>query len=119
MSTTKIQKVKKVHNFAFLRICLAWRWWLTPVILATQEAKIKRIAYLETPFTKKAGGLAQGVGPKFKPHTVKYIYIYFKLCELEYITNTRGFVVTIPCIYTVYFVQVHSLHYVLIPHPSS
>jgi hypothetical protein len=55
--------------------------WLTPVILATQEAEIRKIVvrssalansstrpYLKKPFTiKGAGGEAQGLGPKFKP----------------------------------------------------
>jgi hypothetical protein len=50
--------------------------WLTPVILATQEAKIRRISvpsqpgqivpeilFLKNPSQKRAGGMAQGVGP--------------------------------------------------------
>jgi hypothetical protein len=56
--------------------------WLTPVILATQEAEIRRITVWsqpgqivhETLSWKKpsqkpfrAGGVAQGVGPEFKP----------------------------------------------------
>jgi hypothetical protein len=54
--------------------------WLTPVILATQEAEIRRIAgqnqprqiVHETlsrkyPTHKRAGGVAQCVGPEFKP----------------------------------------------------
>jgi hypothetical protein len=53
---------------------------LTPVILATQEAEIRRITvqsqlgkwfvkpYLEKKHHKKrAGGVAQGIGPEFKP----------------------------------------------------
>jgi hypothetical protein len=57
-------------------------WWLTPVILATQEAEIRRITVrtqLGQQFTrpylgkktchtqKRAGGVAQGVCPEFKP----------------------------------------------------
>jgi hypothetical protein len=58
--------------------------WLTPVILATQEVEIRRIAvqsqhgkivcelYLKrTLHTKRAGGVAQGVVPKFKPQYSK------------------------------------------------
>jgi hypothetical protein len=46
--------------------------WLTPVILATQEAEIRRITvrspYLEKPYHKNwAGGVAQGEGPEFNP----------------------------------------------------
>jgi hypothetical protein len=50
---------------------------LTPVILATQEAKIRRIviqsqskqiakSYLKITSPKRAGGVAQGVDPEFK-----------------------------------------------------
>jgi hypothetical protein len=31
--------------FAFKKSTQAWRWWLTPVILATQEAEIRRIRF--------------------------------------------------------------------------
>jgi hypothetical protein len=55
-------------------------WWLTPVIVATQEAEIRRISvrsqprqnssarpYLQKTFhRKRAGGVAQAVGPEFK-----------------------------------------------------
>jgi hypothetical protein len=34
---------------------LAARWWLTPVILATQEAEVRRITVPRQPFTKKKG----------------------------------------------------------------
>jgi hypothetical protein len=61
------------------RHIIARRWWFMPVILATQEAQIisikvqsqpKQIAR-ETPSQKKpsqkrAGIVAQGVGPEFK-----------------------------------------------------
>jgi hypothetical protein len=64
-----------------LRSVWAGCWWLTPVILATQEAEIRRImvgvqprqivckTYLENTHYKKngAGGMAQGEGPEFKP----------------------------------------------------
>jgi hypothetical protein len=51
-------------------------WWLTPIILATQEAEFRRIEVhsqprqivLEKPFTKLGlGGVAQGESPEFKP----------------------------------------------------
>jgi hypothetical protein len=54
------------------------------VILATQGAEIRRIKVpsqpwanssqdpiLENPSQKRAGGMAQGVGPEFKPHYCK------------------------------------------------
>jgi hypothetical protein len=55
-------------------------WWLTPVILATQKAEIRRIIIRSQPLAnslrdpvskipihKRAGGMAQGVDPEFKP----------------------------------------------------
>jgi hypothetical protein len=58
----------------------AGRWWLTPVILVTQEAEIRRIMVRsqpgqivlqdptsKTPNTKRGGGMAQGIGPEIKP----------------------------------------------------
>jgi hypothetical protein len=60
---------------------VAGHWWLTPEILATQEAAIRRIEvqsqpgekvrarpYLEKNSSqKKAVGAAQGIGLEFKP----------------------------------------------------
>jgi hypothetical protein len=57
---------------------LGGRWWLTPVILAIQEAEIRRIVFrsqlgqivsetLKIPISKRAGGVAQGEDPEFKP----------------------------------------------------
>jgi hypothetical protein len=60
-------------------------WWLTPVILATLEAEIRRIAvrsqpwqivsmrpYLEkTHHKKRAGGVTHGIRPEFKPQYQK------------------------------------------------
>jgi hypothetical protein len=59
--------------------------WLTPVILATQEAEIRRIAVWSLPgqivcetlsqkkslHKKRAGGVAWDVGPEFKPQCWK------------------------------------------------
>jgi hypothetical protein len=54
-------------------------WWLMPIILAIQEAEIRRIevqsqlrqtvcpAILKkNPSQKRSGGVAQGIGPEFK-----------------------------------------------------
>jgi hypothetical protein len=58
-------------------------WWLTPATLATQEAEIRRISgqivretlSRKTLHKNRAGGVAQGEGPEFKPqyhtHTKK------------------------------------------------
>jgi hypothetical protein len=54
--------------------------WLMPIILATQEAEIRRITVrsqpwgkeFARPFTKKWGGrVTQGEGPEFKPQYCK------------------------------------------------
>jgi hypothetical protein len=58
----------------------AGHWWLTPIILATQEAKFRRTLVRSQPWaksaqapifkkliTKRAGGMTQGVDPEFKP----------------------------------------------------
>jgi hypothetical protein len=62
--------------------CNSHCWWLTPVILASQEAEIWRIAVrsqagqivqetlsLKTLHKNGADGVAQGEGPEFKPST--------------------------------------------------
>jgi hypothetical protein len=59
---------------------LAWCWWLTPIILAIQKAAIRRVKVgrqrakkvHETLSRKllhknRAGGVAQGESPEFKP----------------------------------------------------
>jgi hypothetical protein len=62
----------------------AGHWWLTFIILATQEAEVRRITVQsqpgqivskmlsrKNPSQKRAGGIAQGVGPEFKPQYCK------------------------------------------------
>jgi hypothetical protein len=59
---------------------MAGHWWLTRVIPATQEAEIRRITVQsqpgqivrktlsqKNPSQNRAGGVAQGEGPEFKP----------------------------------------------------
>jgi hypothetical protein len=36
-------------NFNFKKILLAGHWWLTPIILATQETEIRRISVQSQP----------------------------------------------------------------------
>jgi hypothetical protein len=74
--------------------------WLTPVVLAIEEAQITRISVQSQPgqivceslsqkkkkITKKgAGGVAQGVGPEFKPQYSRkknYIHISIHVCAI-------------------------------------
>jgi hypothetical protein len=86
---------------------VAGRWWLTPVILVTQEAEIRRITvqsqpgqivyisfYLEkTHHKKRAGGVAQGVGPELKPQYGKKKKESAKVIrtKMKNILNSRNF----------------------------
>jgi hypothetical protein len=62
----------------------AWHQWLMPVILASQEAEIRRITLWsqpkqivheaqcqKNPSQKRPGGIAQGEGAEFKPQHCK------------------------------------------------
>jgi hypothetical protein len=78
--------VASAQLLKFKKGLLARHWWLTPVILATQEAEIRRTVVQsqprkivhetlsqkkKKPSQKKTGGVAQGGGPKFKPQYCK------------------------------------------------
>jgi hypothetical protein len=81
------------------------RQWLTPVILAIQEAEIRRTAVRsqprqiafktlsqKNPSQKRAGGEAQGVVPEFKPQYCKkkniHIYIDIDIYYRAIVTKT-------------------------------
>jgi hypothetical protein len=74
-------------HFVFLSYATLWsKWsaglileksrhqWLTPVILATQDAEIRRVMVRNQP-GQIVHGVAKGVGPVFKPQCHLYIYI--------------------------------------------
>jgi hypothetical protein len=72
--------LEKLHKYMqIIKLNLSWCQWLTPVILATQEAEITRTTlqsqprqiilrpYLKKTYHKKRiDGVAQDVGPEFK-----------------------------------------------------
>jgi hypothetical protein len=79
MENPKQIKTKR-EGHAVLRMILeknskAGRQWFTTVILATQEAEIRRITVQiqprQTLQKNRAGGVAQGEDPEFKPQNQK------------------------------------------------
>jgi hypothetical protein len=87
--TTEEQTYSSLVDAVILRMYHeAGRQWLTPVILATQEAEIRKIAVQsqprqivretlsqkkkKKPSQKKAGGVDQGVGPEFNLQYYKH-----------------------------------------------
>jgi hypothetical protein len=65
-----------IINLIFLirKLRLTWPRWLTPVIIATEEDLGSKSAWAhkrdpiwKKSITKRAGGVAQGEGPKLKP----------------------------------------------------
>jgi hypothetical protein len=74
------QVLLHVWSLSFRIMIWAGRWWLMSVILATQEAEIRRIIVqcqpwqrvhetlsLKSQSQKWAGGMAEDVGPEFIP----------------------------------------------------
>jgi hypothetical protein len=72
-----------IHVYIFKNLSTVRPWWLMSVILATQEAEIRRIMVRSQPWQivnetlsrknpsqKRAGGVTQGVGPEVKPHLI-------------------------------------------------
>jgi hypothetical protein len=92
-------------------LSIARYWWLTPVILATQEAKIRRITVQSQPgqivhetlsqkthHIKRSSGVTQSVGPGFKLRCHKNknkkrpcanIYISYIKCKILHFANCR------------------------------
>jgi hypothetical protein len=85
-STTYLAKVYMKHDLLQFkkRAQQAGCRWLSPATLATQEAEIWRIGVRsqprqivrktlsrKNPSQKRAGGVAEGVGPELKPHYCK------------------------------------------------
>jgi hypothetical protein len=79
ISSVKTVWVKSMRTMSKTKY-KARSWWVTPVILATQEAEIRRtsvqsqprqmvpeILSRKKPSQERAGTVAQGVGPEFKP----------------------------------------------------
>jgi hypothetical protein len=79
-SNPKCEKTEEPRHIEILKIPTGHQW-LTPAILATQEADIMRISVQRQPrelvheilsqkkpiTKKKVGGVSQAVGPEFKP----------------------------------------------------
>jgi hypothetical protein len=85
------------------KLYLARRQWLTAVILTTQEAEIRRTEVQSQPrqivhktlsskthHKKRAGGVAQGVGPKFKPQYCTYTRKNKNKTKKMYLAQEKG-----------------------------
>jgi hypothetical protein len=75
-----VQQILKANINAAEKNTEARHQWLTPIILATQEAEVRRISVQsqlrqivhktlsqKTHHKNRAGGMAQDVSPEFKP----------------------------------------------------
>jgi hypothetical protein len=97
MSFLLIKLCEYLSPTVFIKLCIknehykpGRNWWFMPIILSIQEAEIWKITVQshtrqivhetltqKNPQQKMAGGVAQGIGPEFKPQ-------YHKKRELQF-----------------------------------
>jgi hypothetical protein len=74
-----------VNHYLLKTVLLAGHRWLTPVILATQEAEIRGIMVQSDPISKKPitknGWWSSSSGPEFKPQHGKKIKTVLLKCN--------------------------------------